>query len=79
MRNVVIDTQNVLSPFNVVAPAAFYEMDFGVVFEGENVGTDSVEEVAVVADYQNYACKLVDCFFQTFLFCSAELKLNHEQ
>ena len=64
MRDVVCDAEDALAPFYVIAPAAFYKVNFTVVFKGEDMGTDTVKEVAVMADDEYNARKGIDCFFK---------------
>ena len=51
-------------PFGVVAPVAFKEANFGVVFKGKDMSTDAVQEPAVVAYNKGTAGKVFQCFFQ---------------
>ena len=62
--NVIVDSENILFPFYIFRPVAFEPFYFAVVFKCENVGTDSVQEVSVVADYKYNSSKRIYCFFQ---------------
>ena len=50
--------------FFVGLEVAFEEDDLGVAFEGEDVGGEAVEEVAVVADDHGAACEVLESVFE---------------
>ena len=64
VRMVIVNSKDVFLPFYVFTPVAFKPFDFAVVFKRKNVSTDTVKEVAVVADYKNTASKTVDGLFK---------------